>query len=136
MRSLFLALMLLFSGCLIANAQQVVQTKTNAPITRSTVKKSKPSFKGGRPALLRFIDVNLEYPPLAKEQKVEGVLVVQLKIDETGKIVESKVVEPMRYGCDEAALEMVRKMPDWEPAIRSGKPVTTLYNLPIQFRLH
>ena len=74
-----------------------------------------------------------EYPPEAKEDGIEGVVVVEITISAQGEVVDAIVVESVT-GLDEAALSCVW---DWEfePAHKDGKPVSTTARVPITFAL-
>ncbi|WP_353721162.1 energy transducer TonB [Dyadobacter sp. 676] len=43
------------------------------------------------------------------------------------------VVKSLQYDCDQAALTLIHYMPEWKPAIKSGKPVSVRYYLEIPF---
>jgi TonB family protein len=76
------------------------------------------------------------YPPLAKMQKVQGVVVVQALISETGKVLEVKVLRgvPQDVGINEAAMEAARRS-TYRPATINGVAVKSYKNLTIPFRL-
>lgn len=37
-----------------------------------------PVFPGGDPALLRFLQSNINYPPMARENGIKGTVIVEL----------------------------------------------------------
>ena len=86
-------------------------------------------------ALVAFLAQNVQYPTTAKLEGTEGTVYVSFVIDEEGKVIESKILRDIGGGCGEAALSVVSKMPDWEPAIHEGEKVKMKLNLPIQFYL-
>ncbi len=57
------------------------------------------------PQLLDFVEA--PYPAEARQQGVEGTVLLALEIDETGAVVSAEVLEPVGHGFDEAALEAV-----------------------------
>jgi TonB family protein len=64
----------------------------------------------------------LVFPPAAKEQRVEGYVVVSYDVTAEGTVVNAKVVESAPPGIfDEAALAAVRTW-RFQPAVRSGAP--------------
>src|SRR5262249_30159374 len=75
-----------------------------------------------------------EYPPDAFVKKVEGVVVVEILIDDTGHVVPMRIVESVPM-LDAAALDAVRQ---WVflPALRRGRPVATLATAPVRFRIY
>jgi protein TonB len=95
----------------------------------------KPKFPGGDAELREFLTLNLRYPNEAMEHKVEGEVIISFKIDGNGNISEPKSLKSLGYGCDEEAINVVRKMPQWIPAEKNGKKIAVIYNLPIVFEL-
>lgn len=93
------------------------------------------SFPGGSKAFTRELALNLVYPELARDYAVEGTIVVRLKLDEVGGITEKKIVRSLGFGCDEAALEALTKLPRWNPARRGNKRVSGVVYVPLRFRL-
>ncbi len=85
--------------------------------------------------LVAYIARHLSYPEKAREQQVEGTVYVQFIVDETGAVVQPRLLMDIGAGCGEAALALVRQMPRWEPAKLGGKPVAVKMNLPIRFQL-
>lgn len=78
---------------------------------------------------------NLNYPEMAKANSQEGKVIVQFVIERDGTLTDIEVIKKGGWGFDEAALEVVKKMPPWKPAKQNGKPVRLRYTLPIKFTL-
>lgn len=74
------------------------------------------------------------YPVAAKRAGVEGLVVLVITIDETGKVVDAKVVKGLGYGLDEAALNVVQRW-EYEPASIDGKPIKSTRREKIEFIL-
>ena len=94
-----------------------------------------PQFPGGDKALQEYLVKNIRYPAIAKDNNMEGIVYVQFVIDETGDIINTKVVKGIGGGCDEEALRVVNNMPLWIPGKQGGYKVKVLYTLPIKFSL-
>jgi len=94
-----------------------------------------PEFPGGDAKMFEYISKNLEYPPLAKENSIQGRVVVQFVVDENGKITNAKILKGIGWGCDEEALKVINSMPRWKPGKQRNKAVPVRYNLPIRFVL-
>lgn len=94
-----------------------------------------PEFPGGAEALFKYLASKIRYPDLARENKVEGLVVVQFIIDEKGKISGVTILRGIGGGCDEEAIRVIRAMPDWEPGLQRGRPVKVRYNVPVRFVL-
>ena len=83
-----------------------------------------PEFPGGMKALGKYIDgKNHHYPKEARDNKIEGKVIVQFIINEDGTPSDFVVIQGIGYGCDEAAIEAFKKMPKWKPAKVNGQPV-------------
>lgn len=93
------------------------------------------SFPGGADSMMSYFSLNLRYPSKAMEQKLEGEVMVGFEIDETGVIHNALVLSGLAEDCDKEAIRVVGAMPRWVPALQHGKPVKTLFRLPIYFQL-
>ena len=83
-----------------------------------------PQFPGGMKALGKYVDgKNHHYPKEARENKIEGKVMIQFIINVDGTPSDFKVIKGIGYGCDEAAVEAFKKMPKWKPATVNGQPV-------------
>ncbi len=94
-----------------------------------------PEFPGGDAAMLKFIQTNLRYPQMEKENDISGKVVVQFVIKKDGSVDFPEVTHSVSPGLDEEALRIVRLLPDFKPARQQGKAVNIYYNLPIRFSL-
>lgn len=97
----------------------------------------KPSYPGGEKALAKFIQENIVYPEAALENGVEGEVVVGFAVDERGVIYTPIIKGDLAgYGLDEAATNVVAKMPVWNPGQIRGMNVKSYFSLPIKFRIY
>ena len=94
-----------------------------------------PAYQGGKKALSTYIAQNLDYPDLAKENGIEGMVIIEFYIAEDGSIEKVGVDKSLGFGCDEAALNVVKHMPSWSPAQLRGKNITKKMKKPIYFSL-
>ena len=78
---------------------------------------------------------NIKYPKRAKEENIEGVVVIQFTIKKDGAIRDAKIMREIGGGCGRAALEVIEKMPNWIPGKQRGKAVDVQFNIPIKFKL-
>lgn len=92
-------------------------------------------FPGGIEGLSNFVADQLVYPIEARKNAVEGTVKVAFEISPDGTVQNAEVVASLGSGCDEAALNVVNAMPDWEPATRNGEKVMTKAIIPITFQL-
>lgn len=94
-----------------------------------------PEFPGGMDSMYAFIQKNLIYPEKAKAEGIEGRVFITFTIEKDGSVSNVKILRSIGGGCDEAAKEVVEKMPKWKPGTQRGKPVRVQFNLPIKFEL-
>ena len=85
--------------------------------------------------LMSFIGHNLQYPELAREEKIEGVVVLSFVVTDSGQINQVRVLRDIGGGCGQEAQRILNEMPPWQPAIFKGKQVATQFTLPITFGL-
>lgn len=78
--------------------------------------------------------VDPSYPPDARAARVQGIVIVEVIVDETGMVREAHVLKGLPYGLEQAALDAVRQW-RFEPATKDGQPVAVAMNLTINFRL-
>jgi protein TonB len=100
-----------------------------------TIVEEMPSFPGGEEKMLEYVAKNIKYPPVARENGIQGRVYVNFYIDKDGKVQNAKVVRGIGGGCDEEALRVVKTMPTWKPGKQNGRAVNVNYNLPINFTL-
>lgn len=94
-----------------------------------------PEFPGGTQALFKFISGNLKYPQNAIDGQIEGRVVLQFVVDKAGKVGNTRVVRSIDPALDQAAIDVVRALPDWKPGMQDGQPVNVRYTLPVNFKL-
>ncbi|MDX2072472.1 MAG: TonB family protein, partial [Haliscomenobacter sp.] len=109
--------------------------KGEAPKEMLKVVEQMPSYPGGQGDLLKFLATNINYPKTAKDNGIEGMVVVQYVIEKDGSITNAKVVKGIGAGCDEEALRVVNAMPKWIAGKQRGQAVAVQFNLPIRFKL-
>jgi len=95
-----------------------------------------PEFEGGLSALLKYLGENIKYPAIARENGIEGKVVVQFVVDEKGDVSQAKVLRGIGGGCDQEALRVVQTMSGkWKPGRQRGRAVKVWFTLPVAFKL-
>ncbi len=95
-----------------------------------------PEFPGGNEGLHTFLRNNLKYPQQARDVTLEGIVYVSFVVEKDGSISNSYILRGIGSGCDDEALRVVRKMPQWNPGKNElGRPIRVQMNLPIKFVL-
>ena len=80
----------------------------------------------------RWVTKNLQYPEEAFKKKIQGRVILTLKIDKKGILsIEKAEGDPI---LEKAAREVFEGFPQLAPAEQRGKPVVTFYQYPISFR--
>lgn len=115
--------------------EQVEVAETTKEPEIFTVVEESPEFPGGEGAMMKYIAENLDYPPLARENNIQGRVVLSFVVNEDGHISDIKVVKDLGYGTAEAAIKVVKSMPRWKPGKQRNKPVKVRFNLPIRYQL-
>jgi len=94
----------------------------------------KPIYEGGLRAMRQFISAQLQYPKEALKEKIEGTVYIKYTINHLGRVVATKVISSIGYGCDEEAERIVRLLL-FKVAKTRGVKVTFHRNIQIHFRL-
>lgn len=74
-----------------------------------------------------------QYPQEAFVKKIEGTVVVEILIDKNGNVVRARVIQSIPL-LDKAAIATVKQW-RFSPAIKDGRPVATVANAPVGFRI-
>ena len=96
---------------------------------------SMPEFVGGEEAFMNYLRMNLDYPTIALEARIQGIVFLQFVVEKDGSITDIKVLRGVVSSLDEEAVRVVRQMPKWIPGEQNGRKVRVKYSLPVRFRL-
>ena len=83
----------------------------------------------------RYFSENIRYPDSARENNIQGRVIVRFIITETGAVDSVKVLKSIGWGCDEEAVRVIKNMPHWKPGMQNGKPVKVYFTQPITFSI-
>jgi protein TonB len=114
---------------------EVVEEESNEP-DFFTIVEDMPSYPGGDAGLLKYIGENVEYPPIAKENGITGVVYVSYIVDKNGKVIDVKVVRGADPFLDKEAARVVKGLKGYKPGKQRGKPVPVQFTIPIRFVLN
>ena len=96
----------------------------------------RPSFPGGKYALQRFLNSNINYPEEAEKNGITGSVVCKFTVESDGSITNVQISHSVHPLLDKEAVRVVSSMPKWNPGKKNGKPVSDQYNtLSIPFQL-
>lgn len=94
-----------------------------------------PQYPGGTEAMMLFIRKNVKYPPLAKENGVQGRAVVSFIVEKDGTLSHFTIEKNPGWGLGEEALLVLKSMPRWSPGEQNFRPVRVRMMIPIVFKL-
>jgi protein TonB len=94
-----------------------------------------PMFPGGEAALLEYIRENTQYPEVAKENNVQGKVIVRFCVTSKGTVDQISVLKGVDPELDEEAKRVVSTLPLFRPGRQGGKPVPVWFMVPITFAL-
>lgn len=75
-----------------------------------------------------------KYPETALKAGVEGMVILHILIDKSGKVQDVRIVKGANPDLDKAAMEAVRQS-TWKPAMRNHEPVAVWVSFPVRFKL-
>ena len=116
--------------------QEVVEEEVeDDPIPFVTVEQ-KPTFNG-RDAneFSKWVNSQLVYPEIAKENGVEGRVILQFTIGKDGRLQDVKVLRTPDESLAQEAVRVVSSSPKWEPGRQRDRAVKVSYTFPVIYRL-
>ena len=99
---------------------------------------TKPKFLGSqdpRTFLSKWVYVYMRYPEEAVQNGIQGRVLVDFIVDESGKVTDVKVLKGVHPLLDDEAVRVVESSPDWKAGILGGEKVRSEISLYIEFRL-
>ena len=94
-----------------------------------------PMFPGGETALLIYIGEHTNYPEVAKENNIQGRVIVRFCVTSKGGVNQVSVLKGVDPELDKEAVRVVGTLPTFKPGKQGGKPVPVWYSVPITFTL-
>ena len=96
-----------------------------------------PEFPGGEEKMNEYLSSAVDYPPMAKENNIEGRVVLRFAVMADGRIDNIQVLNKpaLGWGCEAAVEKAVKGMPKWSPGRQAGRAVPVYFTLPFVFKL-
>jgi periplasmic protein TonB len=94
-----------------------------------------PLFPGGETALMRYLIENTQYPEVAKENNIQGKVIIQFCVTSKGGVDKVSVFKGVDPELDAEAIRVVKTLPLFSPGKQGGKPVPVWFTVPISFQL-
>lgn len=99
------------------------------------IPQEKAEFPGGMTALRKYLMENTQYPPAARENGFQGVVMLEFVVEKDGSIRQVTVLNGVCKDLDEEAIRVVKSMPKWKAGKNNGQTCRSFFNLPITFSL-
>lgn len=94
-----------------------------------------PMYPGGDAELLKYIAEHTQYPEVAKENNIQGRVIVRFCVTAKGGVSQVSVLKGVDPELDKEAMRVVTTLPAFKPGKQGGKPVPVWYMVPITFTL-
>lgn len=94
-----------------------------------------PQPTNGMMEFRKWIGTNYSYPSEAIKAGVKGTVQVRFIVEKDGSLSNIDVINDLGHGTGEAAVNLLKKAPKWEPGTQNGKPVRVAYTVPINLDL-
>jgi protein TonB len=94
-----------------------------------------PEPEGGLSGLYKFIGENTKYPPIAKENNIEGKVFMRFCVTSKGTVEQVSVIKGVSPELDAEAVRVVKLFPKFRPGKQDGKPVPVWFMVTIIFNL-
>lgn len=86
-------------------------------------------------SILKYIHTRLKYPAIAREENIQGTVVLRFVVDKNGIVKDVKTLRDIGGGCGIAATEIIENMPQWIPGKQNGRHRNVQFTIPIKFDL-
>jgi len=116
--------------------QEVVEEDVEEETLPFITVEQKPKFNGGDANdFAKWVNSRLVYPEVAKDNGVEGRVVLQFTIGKDGRLRDVKVLNTPDESLAKEAVRVVSSSPKWEPGRQRDRAVKVSYTFPVIYRL-
>lgn len=96
----------------------------------------KPKFQGGDANdFSKWVNQRLVYPEVAKENGIQGRVMLQFTVNTDGSVSGVKVLRGVDPSLDKEAVRVVSSSPKWTPGKQRDRKVKVTYTFPVIFQL-
>ncbi len=89
--------------------------------------------------LLSILSANIQYPETARQQDIQGTVVLSYVVETNGKISNMKIMRDIGGGCGAEAVRVFTALDEaglsWKPGIQDKKAVRVRQTMPLRFKL-
>jgi periplasmic protein TonB len=118
----------------VAEVKEEVQ-EADPEATPFVVVEEMPDFPGGPTELLKYIAEHTQYPEVAKENNIQGKVIIRFCVTSKGGVNQVSVLKGVDPELDKEAIRVVTALPTFKPGKQGGRPVPVWYMVPITFTL-
>lgn len=94
-----------------------------------------PTPPGGWVEFMKWLTKTLQYPALAKERQIEGMVSITFIINADGTVDDIKIKSGKEAILNDEAQRVLMTMGKWKPGIERNKPCRSLIEIPFVFQL-
>lgn len=117
--------MLVFFG---SAAAQDMEPPVAEMVYKDSVVDVHPEFQDGIENFYTQFYKRFKKPPVPS---FVDKLMLSFIVEKDGSLSEIKVIHDVGFGCGYQAVQLLEQFPNWSPGKKDGKPVRTLYHMPI-----
>ncbi len=116
--------------------EEVVEEEVEEEAIPFQMVSEQPTFMGkDAKEFGKWVGSKIQYPEMARENNVQGRVILQFTIEKDGSLTNIKVVRGVDPALDKEALRVVSSSPKWKPGMMRDKAVRVNYTFPVDFRL-
>jgi periplasmic protein TonB len=104
-------------------------------IQNNAAVESPAEFPGGQTEMMKWIYANVKYPAIARENGIQGRVVVSFVVEKDGSISNPKVLKGVNELLDKEAVRVIKEMPKWKAGRQGEKNVRCAFTMPVSFKL-
>ena len=121
----------------VEDIQQVKEEVQEAEVEPEpfVVVEEMPVFPGGDIELLKYLAAHTQYPDVAKENSIQGKVIVKFCVTSKGGIDQVSVFKGVDPELDAEAIRVVKALPLFKPGKQGGRPVPVWFSVPIIFQI-
>ena len=116
--------------------------KPKAPVAKNQKKgnvftsvEKAPEFPGGLMAWSTYLEKNVKYPAIDRDNNTQGKVLVSFVVEPSGKLSDVSAVRGPSETLKAEAVRVIANSPAWKPGLQKGKSVRVQYTVPVNFVL-
>nr|MDA3779031.1 energy transducer TonB [Bacteroidales bacterium] len=96
-----------------------------------------PTFQGGGLTMFwQYVQSNIHYPEIAKENGIYGTVFVSFVVNKKGNVENIEILRSVDNSLDKEVIQTIRNAPKWEAGEQRGKKVNVSFAMNIKFVLN